>query len=201
LALPGAQILPAELKLCHLGAANLDCSTARRIASRLNDQTIVERLRAWIENLKTHSSAPNPKQLRINPAQPHPERPVRLLHCRKKLKDPIATVTRPPSAQANGEPAAMAPATTQAPKAAIPTEIRYAAPVSIFGPQDIGRKPFIGVVEYQKTQSALEPKKRFRFVVLYAAIRRAGLQLAYREHPCADVLHVQMASHQSDTLD
>ena len=41
--------------------------------------------------------------------------------------------------QAQGEPAAIVPATTQIPQAIIPTEMRYATAVSIPGPRYMGR--------------------------------------------------------------
>lgn len=53
------------------------------------------------------------------------------LICSKRLADPTDTVTRPANVQAIGEPDARVPATSQIPQASIPTEMRYAAAVSI----------------------------------------------------------------------
>jgi len=44
------------------------------------------------------------------------------------------------SVQAKGQPAPIAPATTQAPKAIIPTEIKNEKTVSMFGPLPLERK-------------------------------------------------------------
>ena len=62
----------------------------------------------------------------------------------------------------------------------------------------MGLKWLIAVAE---EQAPLEQRSHFRFLALDEAIRRAGRQLAYREHLCADVALVRMASDQSDVLD
>jgi hypothetical protein len=49
----------------------------------------------------------------------------------KKLKDPIAKVTKPAIVQTNAELAVIVPPTMQMPQAASPREIRYATAVSV----------------------------------------------------------------------
>jgi hypothetical protein len=117
----------------------------------------------------------------------------------KKLKDPIATVTKPAIVQANAEPAAIVPPTMQMPQAAIPREIRYAAAVSVS--QSMNRELLIWTIQGRVMLAAPEQGADLRFVALCGAIRHAGHQAAYRELPCADALLVRMGSDQSDIPD
>jgi hypothetical protein len=117
----------------------------------------------------------------------------------KKLKDPIATVTKPAIVQANAAPAAIVPPTMQMPQAVIPREIRYATAVSVS--QSMNRELLIWTIQGRVMLAAPEQGADLRFVALCGANRHAGHQAAYRELLYADAPLVRMGSDQSDIPD
>jgi len=126
---------------------------------------------------------------------------VDALICSNRLKVPIATVVRPASVQAKGEPAESVPATIQMPQAVIPTEIRYATAVSVTVSRLWARRLLMSAIEDRETQATPAHGMRFQFAALSGAIGHAEPRAACRELPCVAVPLVRTGCDQSDIFD